>query len=336
MYTVVGFMNISPPPYMPLETFIEPLLRADESRFVMFPIKHNDVWELYKKSMDSFWKAEDIDLSRDYSDWVTMSADEQHFIKMVLAFFAASDGIIIENLISRFMVEIQSSEIRAFYSFQNFMENVHSETYSLLVDTYIKDSDEKAKLFNAIENFPCIKKKTDWARKWISDDSSNFATRLLSFAIVEGLFFSSSFASIFWIKKKNILPGLCLSNEYISRDESLHVAHAVMLYGKLEKRVSKKRFIEIMKEAVDIEIEFITEAIPCRLIGMNSVLMISYIKFIADRLALQLGYDKIYGDKNPLDFMEMISIDQKTNFFEARVSSYSLANKTVTENIFDF
>ena len=321
---------------MPLETFVEPLLRADESRFVMFPIKHNDVWDLYKKSMDSFWKAEDIDLSRDYSDWVTMSADEQHFIKMVLAFFAASDGIIIENLISRFMVEIQSSEIRAFYSFQNFMENVHSETYSLLIDTYIKDSDEKAKLFNAIENFPCIKKKTDWARKWISDDSSNFATRLLSFAIVEGLFFSSSFASIFWIKKKNILPGLCLSNEYISRDESLHVAHAVMLYGKLEKRVSKKRFIEIMKEAVDIEIEFITEAIPCRLIGMNSVLMISYIKFVADRLALQLGYDKIYGEKNPLDFMEMISIDQKTNFFEARVSSYSLANKTVTEDVFDF
>ena len=187
---------------MPLE-HIEPLLRADESRFVMFPIKHNDVWELYKKSMDSFWKAEDIDLSRDYSDWVKMTDDEQHFIKMVLAFFAASDGIIIENLISRFMVEIQSSEIRAFYSFQNFMENVHSETYSLLIDTYIKDSDEKAKLFNAIENFPCIKKKTDWARKWISDDSSTFATRLLSFAIVEGLFFSSSFASIFWIKKKH-------------------------------------------------------------------------------------------------------------------------------------
>jgi ribonucleotide reductase beta subunit family protein with ferritin-like domain len=320
---------------MTLESFIEPLLRADESRFVMFPIKHDDVWELYKKSMDSFWKAEDIDLSRDYSDWVKMTDDEQHFIKMVLAFFAASDGIIIENLISRFMVEIQSSEIRAFYSFQNFMENVHSETYSLLIDTYIKDSDEKAKLFNAIENFPCIKKKTDWARKWISDDSSNFATRLLSFSIVEGLFFSSSFASIFWIKKKNILPGLCLSNEYISRDESLHVAHAVMLYGKLEKRVSKKRFIEIMNEAVDIEIEFITEAIPCRLIGMNSVLMISYIKFIADRLALQLGYDKIYGDKNPLDFMEMISLDLKTNMFEAKISSYSLACKEKDETVFD-
>ena len=255
---------------------------------------------------------------------------------MVLAFFAASDGIIIENLVSRFMTEIQSSEIRAIYAFQNFMENVHSETYSLLIDTYIKDSDEKHRMFNAIENFPCIKRKTDWALKWISDDTSNFATRLLAFAIVEGLFFSSSFASIFYIKKKNILPGLCLSNEYISRDESLHVAHAVMLYGKLEKRVSKERFVQIMREAVDIEIEFIIEAIPCRLIGMNSKSMILYIKFVADRLALQLGYDKIYGVKNPLDFMDMISLDLKTNMFEARISSYSLACKNKEDDIFDF
>ena len=319
-----------------LDLAIEPLLREDKSRFVMFPIQHNDVWDLYKKSIDCFWKAEDIDLSKDYSDWLTMTADEQYFIKMVLAFFAASDGIIIENLVSRFMVEIQSSEIRAFYSFQNFMENVHSETYSLLIDTYIKDSDEKSKLFNAIDNFPCIKKKTDWARKWISDDSSNFATRLLSFAIVEGLFFSSSFASIFWIKKMNKLPGLCLSNEYISRDEALHVEHAVMLYGKLEKRVSNQQFVEIMKEAVDIEIEFITKTIPCRMIGMNAKSMIMYIKFIADRLALQLGYDKIYGDKNPFDFMEMISLDLKTNMFEARISSYSLANKDKDDTVFDF
>lgn len=315
---------------------IEPLLAENKNRFVMFPIQHNDVWDLYKKSMDSFWKVEDIDLSRDYGDWIKLTADERHFIKMVLAFFAASDGIIIENLVSRFMTEIQSSEVRAFYSFQNFMENVHSETYSLLIETYIKNADEKALMFNAIDSFPCIKKKTDWASKWISDESSNFATRLLAFTIVEGLFFSSSFASIFWIKKKNILPGLCLSNEYISRDESLHVAHAVMLYGKLKKRVSKKRFIEIMREAVDIEIEFITEAIPCRLIGMNSDLMITYIKFIADRLALQLGYDKLYNVKNPFDFMEMISIDQKTNFFEARVSSYSLADKTITDDVFNF
>ena len=226
------------------------------------------------------------------------------FIKMVLAFFASSDGIIIKNLVSRFMVEIQSSEIRAFYSFQNFMKNVQSETYSILIDTYIKDSNEKYRMLNAIQYYPCIKKKMDWARKWIGDENSSFATRLVSFAIVEGLFFSSSFASIFWIKKKNILPGLCLSNEYISHDESLHVAHAVMLYGKLQNKLSDKDFIEIMKEAVDIEIEFITLAIPCRMIGINATLMILYIKFGADRLCLQLGYYKIFGDKNPLDFME--------------------------------
>ena len=252
----------------------EPLLQPDDSRFVMFPVKHNDEWDLYKKSIDCFWKAEDIDLSRDYVYWIKLTADEKYFIKMVLAFFASSDGIIIENLVSRFMVEIQSSEIRAFYSFQNFMENVHSETYSLLIDTYIQDSDEKYRMLNAIQYYPCIKKKTDWAVKWIGDESSSIATRMVSFAIVEGLFFSSSFASIFCIKKKNILPGLCLSNEYISRDESLHVAHAVMLYGKLQNELSNKDFIEIMKEAVDIEIEFITLAIPCRIIGMNSTLMI--------------------------------------------------------------
>ena len=304
--------------------------------FVMFPVKHTDVWDLYRKSIDCFWKAEDIDLSRDYVDWITLTSDEKYFIKMVLAFFASSDGIIIENLVSRFMVEIQSSEIRAFYSFQNFMENVHSETYSLLIDTYIKDSDEKYRMLNAIQYYPCIKKKTDWAVKWIGDEKSSFATRLVSFAIVEGLFFSSSFASIFWIKKKNILPGLCLSNEYISRDESLHVAHAVMLYGKLQNKLSNKDFIEIMKEAVDIEIEFITLAIPCRMIGMNATLMISYIKFVADRLCLQLGYDKIYGDKNPLDFMESISLDLKTNMFDAKISSYSLACKEKDDTMFDF
>ena len=314
----------------------EPLLQPDDSRFVMFTVKHTDVWDLYKKSIDCFWKAEDIDLSRDYVDWVKLTVDEKCFIKMVLAFFASSDGLIIENLVSRFMVEIQSSEIRAFYSFQNFMENVHSETYSLLIDTYIKDSDEKYRMLNAIQYYPCIKKKTDWAVKWIGDEKSSFATRLVSFAIVEGLFFSSSFASIFWIKKKNILPGLCLSNEYISRDESLHVAHAVMLYGKLQNKLSNKNFIEIMKEAVDIEIEFITLAIPCRMIGMNATLMMSYIKFVADRLCLQLGYDRIYGDKNPLDFMESISLDLKTNMFDARISDYGLADKTRTEDVFDF
>lgn len=314
---------------------IEPLLLPDENRFVMFPIKHNDVWELYQKSVDSFWKAEDVDLSKDLYDWKKLTDDEQNFIKMVLAFFAASDGIIIENLAQRFMVEIQSAEIRAFYAFQNFMENIHSQMYSLLIDTYIQDPDEKMKLFHAVEHYPCIKKKSEWARKWISDGRSSFATRLLGFAIVEGIFFSSSFASIFWIKRKNILPGLCLSNEYISRDEGLHVEHAVLLYRKLKRKVSKKKFIEIMKDAVDIEIEFITVAIPCRMIGMNADLMIEYIKYVCDRLCLQLGYEKIYGAKNSFDFMEFISLESKTSFFEKRVSDYSLSNKNITSDVFD-
>jgi len=314
---------------------IEPLLLPDENRFVMFPIKHNDVWELYQKSVDSFWKAEDVDLSKDLYDWKKLTDDEQNFIKMVLAFFAASDGIIIENLAQRFMVEIQSAEIRAFYAFQNFMENIHSQMYSLLIDTYIQEPDEKMKLFHAVEHYPCIKKKSEWARKWISDGRSSFATRLLGFAIVEGIFFSSSFASIFWIKRKNILPGLCLSNEYISRDEGLHVEHAVLLYRKLKRKVSKKKFIEIMKDAVDIEIEFITVAIPCRMIGMNADLMIEYIKYVCDRLCLQLGYEKIYGAKNSFDFMEFISLESKTSFFEKRVSDYALSNKNITSDVFD-
>lgn len=317
------------------EREIEPLLQPDENRFVMFPIRHDDVWELYQKSVDSFWKAEDIDFSKDLSDWKVLSEDEQNFIKMVLAFFAASDGVIVENLALRFMGEIQAPEIRAFYAFQNFMENVHSQTYSLMIDTYIQDPEEKMRLFHAVEHYPCIKKKSDWARKWIADGRSSFASRLLAFAIVEGVYFSSSFASIFWLKRKNILPGLCLSNEYISRDESMHVDHAVLLYKKLKRKVPKKRFLEIMKEAVDIEIDFITVSIPCRLIGMNSDLMTQYIKFVADRLCLQLGYDKIYGVGNPFDFMEHISIQKKTNFFEHRVSDYALANKKIEGDVFD-
>lgn len=317
------------------EREIEPLLQPDENRFVMFPIKHNDVWELYQKSVDSFWKPEDIDLSKDWMDWKKLNEDEQTFIKMVLAFFAASDGVIVENLALRFMCEIQAPEVRAFYAFQNFMENVHSTVYSLLIDTYIQDPEEKMKLFHAVEHYPCIKKKSDWARKWISDGRSSFGTRLVAFAIVEGVYFSSSFASIFWIKRKNILPGLCFSNEYISRDESMHVDHAVMLYNKLKRKIPKKRFVEIMKEAVEIEIEFITVAIPCRMIGMNSDLMIQYIKFVADRLCLQLGYDKIYDATNPFDFMEFISLQSKCNFFEKRVSEYSLSNRTVDAGTFD-
>jgi ribonucleotide reductase beta subunit family protein with ferritin-like domain len=318
------------------EPIIEPLLQPDENRFVMFPIQHHDVWDLYKRSVDSFWKVEDVDLSKDLADWKRLTDDERNFIKMVLAFFAASDGVIVENLALRFMAEVQSSEVRAFYAFQNFMETIHSEQYSLLIETYIDDAEEKARLFNAVENYPCIKKKSDWARKWISDGRSSFSTRLLAFAIVEGVYFSSSFAAIFWLKRKNILPGLCLSNEYISRDEGLHVEHAVMLYSKLKRKVSKKRFVEIMRDAVDIEIEFITVSIPCRMIGMNANFMVQYIQFVADRLALQLGYDKIYGAQNPFDFMEHISVQKKTNFFEHRVSEYALANKKCEGDLFDF
>ena len=322
--------------HTPSKREIEPLLQPDENRFVMFPIRHNDVWDLYKKSIDSFWKAEDLDLSKDPMDWKKLTPDVQNFIKMVLAFFAASDGVIVENLALRFMTEIQAPEIRAFYAFQNFMEGIHSEVYSLLIDTYVEDPEEKMKLFHAVEHYPCIKKKSDWARKWISDGRSSFATRLLAFAIVEGIYFSSSFAAIFWLKRMNVLPGLCLANEYISRDESMHVDHAVLLYKKLKRKVPKKRFVEIMKEAVDIEIDFITVSIPCRMIGMNHDLMIQYIKFVTDRLCLQMGYDKIYNATNPFDFMEFISLDCRTNFFERRVSSYSMANKTMDESTFDF
>jgi ribonucleotide reductase beta subunit family protein with ferritin-like domain len=321
--------------HTPSKREIEPLLQPDENRFVMFPIRHNDVWDLYKKSIDSFWKAEDLDLSKDPTDWKRLTPDVQNFIKMVLAFFAASDGVIVENLALRFMSEIQAPEIRAFYAFQNFMEGIHSEVYSLLIDTYVDDPDEKMKLFHAVEHYPCIKKKSDWARKWISDGRSSFATRLLAFAIVEGIYFSSSFAAIFWLKRMNVLPGLCLANEYISRDESMHVDHAVLLYKKLKRKVPKKRFVEIMKEAVEIEIDFITVSIPCRMIGMNHDLMIQYIKFVTDRLCLQMGYDKIYHATNPFDFMEFISLDCRTNFFERRVSAYSMANKTMDDTTFD-
>ena len=315
---------------------IEPLLHPDENRFVMFPIQHDDIWKMYKKQMDLFWRAEEVDLSKDLGDWNKLNEDEKHFITMVLGFFAASDGIVLENLGMRFMSEVQLAEARAFYGFQIMMENVHSEMYSVLIDTYIKDSEEKNKMFNSIQNFPCIAKKSDWAKKWIGDNRSSFATRLIAFAIVEGIFFSSSFASIYWIKQRGLLPGLTFSNELISRDEALHVEFAVLLYGKLQKKINKKRFYEIMKEAVNIEKEFILEAIPCRMIGMNSELMSKYIEFCSDRLCLQLGYDPIYNTKNPFSFMELISIESKVNFFERTNSAYSLANKQVDSDVFDF
>ena len=321
---------------MPESTFVEPLLKPDDNRFVMFPIQHNDIWEMYKKQVDCFWRAEEIDLSKDLNDWKTMTNDEQHFVKMILAFFAASDGLVLENLASRFMSDVQLSEARAFYGFQIAMENIHSQTYSLLIDTYIRDEEEKHKLFNAIENFPCIKKKADWAKKWISDNRSSFAARLVAFAAIEGIFFSAAFSSIYWIKKRGLMPGLTFSNELISRDEALHTEFAVLLYSKLQRKLPKKRIYEIIQEAVEIEKEFITDAIPCRMIGMNTKLMTQYIEFVADRLCLQLGYDKIYNSQNPFDFMELISIESKVNFFERTNSEYALANKTVDKNIFDF
>ena len=306
---------------------IEPLLSTDDNRFVMFPIKDQSIWEMYKKSMDCFWRAEEIDLSKDKLSWEKLDKNERYFISMILAFFAASDGIVIENLGMRFMSEVQLSEARAFYGFQIMMENIHSEVYSLLIDTYINDEIEKNKLFSAIDNFPCIKKKADWALKWINDKRSSFATRLVAFACVEGIFFSGAFCSIFWLKKRGLMPGLCFSNELISRDEALHTEFAVLLYNRLNKKMKKDKLIEIIKEAVEIEKEFIISALPCRLIGMNSDTMNTYIEFIADRLLLQLGTDKIYNVENPFDWMEMISIEGKTNFFEKRVGEYALATK---------
>ncbi len=313
----------------------EPLLIPDDNRVVMFPIKHNDIWDMYKKQIDCFWRAEEIDLSKDLTNWESLNDDEKHFISMILAFFAASDGIVLENLASRFMSEIQVSEARAFYGFQIAMENIHSETYSLLIETYIKDKDEKSRLFNAIEHFPCIKKKSDWAQKWIHDNRSSFATRLVAFACVEGIFFSGAFCSIYWLKKRGLMPGLTFSNELISRDEALHCEFAILLYSKLLKKIDKARIHELIKEAVDIETEFICEALPCRLIGMNSELMSQYIRFVADRLCVQLGYKKIYNVSNPFDFMELISLEGKTNFFERKVGEYALANKK-SEDAFIF
>ena len=315
----------------------DPLLKEDTSRYVMFPIQDEDIWKMYKKQVDCFWRVEEIDLSKDLSDWAKLSEDEQYFISMVLAFFAASDGIVMENLATRFMADVQLSEARAFYGFQIAMENIHSEMYSVLIETYIKDKAQKHKLFNAIEMCPSIKKKADWARRWIGYEASNntFPTRLVAFACVEGIFFSSSFAAIYWIKKRGIMPGLTLSNEFISRDEALHTEFAILLYTKLHQKIDKSAIVKIIKEAVEIENEFITESLPCRLIGMNAKLMTQYIEFVGDRLCLQVGIDKIYGSANPFDFMELISLESKSNFFERTVSEYAMANKEVAENVFD-
>ena len=314
---------------------VEPLLVEDESRYVMFPIQDQSIWDMYKKQVDCFWRAEEIDLSKDLASWETLTDDEKYFIKMIIAFFAASDGIVLENLGVRFMTEVQLAEARAFYGFQIAMENIHSEVYSLLIDTYVKNETEKDSLFNAVDNFPCIKKKADWAIKWINDKRSSFASRLIAFACVEGIFFSGAFCSIFWLKKRGKMPGLTFSNELISRDEALHTEFAVLLYSKLVKKLPKKKVVEMIQEAVEIEKEFICEALPCRLISMNSKLMTQYIEFVADRLLVQLGYEKVYNATCPFDFMEQISVEGKTNFFEKRVGEYALANKEKDDTTFD-
>ena len=314
----------------------EPLLVADDNRFVMFPIVYEDIWQMYQKQVDCFWRPEEIDLSKDLIHWDALENNERYFISMILAFFAASDGIVLENLAQRFMTEIQVSEARAFYGFQIAMENIHSHTYSNLIETYIRDKEEKYKFFNAIQNFPCIKKKSDWSQKWIHDNRSSFATRLVAFACVEGIFFSGAFCSIFWLKKRGLMPGLTFSNELISRDEALHCEFAVLLYSKLVKKLDKNKIHDIIKDAVEIETEFICEALPCRLIGMNSQMMTQYIQFVADRLCTQLGYKKIYNVQNCFPWMELISLESKSNFFEKKTDAYALANKTKSSEIFEF
>ena len=314
---------------------VEPLLQDSMDRYVMFPIQDDSIWKMYKKQVDCFWRAEEVDLSKDLSDWNNLNPDETHYLSMILAFFAASDGIVLENLAVRFMSDVQLSEARAFYGFQIAMENIHSEMYSILIETFIQDKKKRLELFRAMENFPCIAKKGHWAKKWINDDSSSFAVRLVAFACVEGIFFSSAFASIYWIKKRGLLPGFTFSNELISRDEALHTEFAILLYSKLQHKLDKEKIHEMIEQAVSIEKEFITESLPCRLIGMNAKLMQQYIEFVADRLSLQLGYDKIYNSSNPFDFMELISIDQKVNFFERTNSAYALANKEVESDVFD-
>ena len=313
---------------------MEPLLAENPNRFVLFPIQNDEVWQFYKNSQASFWTAEEIDLSQDQKDWNNLNDNERHFIKHVLAFFAASDGIVNENLAVNFMQEVQMPEARCFYGFQIMMENIHSETYSLLIDTYIKDPKEKDYLFNALETVPAVQKKGEWALKWIN--SENFAERLIAFAAVEGIFFSGSFCSIFWLKKRGLMPGLTFSNELISRDEGLHCDFACLLYGYLQNKLDPERVQSIIADAVRIEQEFVTDALPVSLIGMNAKNMAHYIEFVADRLLVSLGCNKIYNTANPFDFMEMISVQGKTNFFEKRVAEYQKAGvmSERTENAF--
>ena len=311
---------------------VEPILQENKDRFVIFPIKHHDIWSWYKKQEACFWTAEEIDLHQDITDWSTkLNDDERYFIKHILAFFAASDGIVNENLAENFVSEVQYSEAKFFYGFQLMMENIHSETYSLLIDTYVKDEKEKNILFKAIENFPAIAKKAEWALKWV--DSPSFAERLIAFAAVEGIFFSGAFCSIYWLKKRGLMPGLTFSNELISRDEGMHCDFAVHLHNNhLVNKVSKERITEIITNALDIEREFITESLPVSLIGMNAKLMTQYLEFVTDRLLVELQCKKVYNVTNPFDFMDMISLEGKTNFFEKRVGEYQKAGVMTNES----
>ena len=306
------------------------------NRFTLFPIQDDSIWKMYKQQVDCFWRAEEVDLSKDKEDWGKLSENEKYFIKLILAFFSSSDGIIVENLGTRFMSDVQLPEARCFYGYQIMMENIHSEMYSILIDTYITDRDEKNECFNAVEHFPCINKKSEWAQRWIEDESADFATRLIAFACVEGIFFSGSFCSIFWLKKRGLMTGLTFSNELISRDEGLHTNFAVLLHSKLASKCIMWKAVKIIRESVEIEKEFICKALPCNLIGMNAKLMSQYIEFVADRLSQQLGFSKIYRATLPFGFMELISLEGKTNFFERRVAEYSLSNVKNEEKTFNF
>jgi ribonucleoside-diphosphate reductase beta chain len=315
---------VSPPEPAP-QIFPEPLLQDNPDRFVIFPIKHPDLWAKYKQHMAVFWTPEEIDLSKDMKDWEKLNDNERHFIKNILGFFAGSDGIVMENLATRFTREVQWPEAKFFYGCQNLLEAVHSETYSLLIDTYISDKKEKDELLRATSTIPCVKKKAEWALAWIDSADADFATRLLGFAAVEGIFFSGAFCAIFWLKQRGLMPGLTLSNEFIARDEGLHTEFACLLYSKVVNRLDKKKVYKIIRDAVKIEKQFITKSLPCELIGMNADLMSQYIEFVADRLLLQLGYPKVYKATNPFPFMERISLENKDNFFEKRVSTYAKA-----------
>uniref|UniRef100_A0A6C0L0A6 Uncharacterized protein n=1 Tax=viral metagenome TaxID=1070528 RepID=A0A6C0L0A6_9ZZZZ len=314
----------------------DPLLSEDETRYVIFPIQHDNIWKMYKKAEANFWTTEELDLSKDLRDFNDkMNDNERYFVENILAFFAASDGIVNENLVERFCNDVKPLEAKFFYGFQIAIENIHSETYSLLIDTYVKDHKKKEKLFNAIDTIPSVKKKADWALRWINDTESNFGTRVIAFAAVEGIFFSGSFCSIFWLKKRGLMPGLTFSNELISRDEGLHTEFAVLMYSMLKDKPSKEIILKIIREAVELEKEFITESLPCDLIGMNKELMKQYIEYVSDRLLLMLGLNKEYNSTNPFPWMELISIQGKTNFFEKRVGEYSnVAGSKKEDNVF--